>query len=372
MTSTTGATRIFVHCGLPKTGTSYLQSICSRSEGALAAQGLALLPREGTTAFQVMLDVRGELSPELDPPEVFGALDRLCADVAAVTTPRALLSQELFSLASTDEAGRLVAALDGEVHLVVTVRDLARQLPSLWQQQVKARGVTSYDDFLARVTGDDSGAPRGYDLRAVLEQWRPHVPPERVHVVTVPRPGSATGLLTRFCEVVGVDPETLDTSEPAENLSLGMVQAELLRRVNVALGDRLPHARAGYRGPGKRFLAETVLIQQEGPAPRLPERVRPWVVEQSRLVVEELRSRPYDVVGDLDDLVPDPGAFAGEDVEVSDADLVDAAAEALATILTLRAEDRARQRKRARRRDTHQQEESVLRRLRRRLPRPGN
>ena len=53
--------------GLPKTGTSYLQSICARSEHALAEQGLALLPREGTTAFQVMLDVRGELRPELRP-----------------------------------------------------------------------------------------------------------------------------------------------------------------------------------------------------------------------------------------------------------------------------------------------------------------
>src|SRR3954454_8502611 len=122
---------VHVHVGLPKTGTSYLQSIFARSEKILAEQGLSLVPREGTTAFQVMLDVREEMTPELDAPEMFGALERLSRDVAEVDTPRALLSQELFSLASTEQAGRLVAALgDAEVHVVITVRDLAAQLPS--------------------------------------------------------------------------------------------------------------------------------------------------------------------------------------------------------------------------------------------------
>jgi hypothetical protein len=336
-------TRVFVHIGLPKTGTSYLQSVCARSEEALADQGLALLPRAGTTAFRVMLDVRDELRPELDPPEHFGALDRLAVEVRAEALPRSLVSQELLSLADADQVGRLVAALaPAEVHVVLTVRDLARQLPSLWQQQVKARGVSSFDAFLDRVTGEDSGSVRGYDVLAVLDQWRAHLPPERVHVVTVPRPGSADGLPTRFCRVLGIDPGSLDTTDVEGNVSLGMTQAELLRRVNLALGDRLPHARAGYRGPGKRFLAETILIQQEGAPPRLPLRVRPWVEERSRQVVASLRAEPYDVVGDLEELVPDPSAFVADIGEVDDAALLDAATEALAAVLVARAERRRR------------------------------
>ena len=156
------------------------------------------------------------------------------------------------------------------------------------------------------------------------------------------------------------------------NPSIGQVQAELLRRVNVALGDRLPHVRAGYRGPGKRFLAETILIQQEGKALQLPERTRPWVEERSHLLVEELRAGGYDVVGDLGDLVPEPGSFVDQP-EVGADELVDAAAEALAAVLVARSEDRA-ERTRLRRRLADQRRrlqelegESVLRRLRRRL-----
>jgi hypothetical protein len=339
-------TQVFVHIGLPKTGTSLLQSAFARSEEALRRQGLALLPCEETTAFQVMLDLRDELRPELDPPESYGAVDRLVQQVTEEHLPRVLVSQELLSLATAEQAGRLVAALgDAEVHLVLTVRDLARQLPSLWQQQVKARGVTSFDGFLDRVMDDGSGAVRGYDVLAVLEQWRTHVPPERTHVVTVPRPGSAGGLPARFCRVLGVDPATVDISGGHPNRSLGLTQAELLRRVNVALGPRLPHARAGYRGPGKRFLAETILIQQGGVPPRLPQRVRPWVEKRSRQVVEELGARPFDVVGDLDELVPDPAAFASAEAPVTEAELLDAATEALAAVLVDRAENPRRRRR---------------------------
>ena len=38
-------------------------------------------------------------------------------------------------------------------------------------------------------------------------------------------------------------------------------------------------------------------------------RLRPWVEERSRVVVDTLRSAPYDVVGDLDELTPDASAF---------------------------------------------------------------
>ena len=334
----------FVHVGLPKTGTSYLQSVLERSRGALADQGVTVLPIS-TTAFTVMLDLRGQLRRDLDPPEAFEALDRLAEDAASAPGERALMTQELLSLCSTAQATRLVESLPGhEVHLVVTVRDLATQLPSLWQQHMKARGVTPFAAFVDRVTSGGSGDDAaGFDLLGVLEQWRGVVPPERVHVVTFPRPGAApTLLLERFCQVIGVDPDPLDTSRSRSNPSIGMVQAELLRRVNLALGSRLPHPRAGYRGPGKKFLAETILIKQEGRPPRLPVRTRAWVEERSQALVEALRSGGYDVVGDLDELLPDDSAFDDQLDEVTDAELVDAATQALAEVLVDRHEGKAK------------------------------
>ena len=112
--------------------------------------------------------------------------------------------------------------------------------------------MTSFDAFLDRVTSDGSGAARGFDLPAVLEQWRGVVPPERSHVVTVPRPGSAHRTARRGSATSsGSTPARSTTRRSSDNRSLGLTQAELLRRVNLALGERLPHARAGYRGPGK-------------------------------------------------------------------------------------------------------------------------
>jgi hypothetical protein len=142
--------------------------------------------------------------------------------------------------------------------------------------------------------------------------------------------------------VVGVDPATLDVQSGYANSSLGAVQAELLRRVNVALGDRLPHSRAGYRGPGRIFLAETILARQEGHPPRLPLTARPWIEERSRELVEELRTGGYRLVGDLDELVPEESAFEETPTVVTEADVAESAAQALAEILVARSKDRTR------------------------------
>lgn len=339
----TAPRRCYVHIGLPKTGTSYLQSIFWRSGVALAEQDLAMLPASKSTTFYLMLAIRGRLREGMDPPVAFTALDTFRQEAAEARFSRALVTQELLSAATSKQVGTLLGALDGyEVHLVVTVRDLATQIPSAWQQMVKARGVTPYGDYLENFTGGNRGGrpPRTYDLHGVLDRWGSHVPPGRVHIVTVPRRGTPAGvLLQRFCTVLKVDPGRLDTETNIANTSLGLVQAELLRRTNVALGDRLPHPRAGYRRQGKGFLAGKVLRPQGGEPLRLPLHMADWCTESSRSIVERLANGGYDVVGDLDDLIPDASAFTRDDQEVSDAQVAQAAAAALASILVLRADE---------------------------------
>lgn len=337
----TAPRRCYIHIGPPKTGTSYLQSIFWRSGAALAEQDLAMLPASKSTTFYLMLAIRGRLRAGMDPPVAFTALDRFRREAAEARFSRALVTQELLSAATSKQVGTLLDALDGyEVHLVVTVRDLATQIPSAWQQMVKARGVTAYADYLENFMGRNRAGrpPRTYDLHGLLDRWGSHVPPERIHIVTVPKRGTPAGvLLQRFCTVLGVDPARLDTETNSANTSLGLVQAELLRRTNVALGDRLPHARAGYRRQGKGFLAGEVLRPQGGEPLRLPQHMADWCTEASRSIVERLANGDYDVVGDLDDLIPDASAFTNDDQEVSDTQVARAAAAALASILVIRA-----------------------------------
>lgn len=334
----------FLHVGLPKTGTSYLQSILWQSRPALAARGLGLVPGQRGAPFQLVLAVCDALSPDMDPPRAFSALDRLQEEVATAGWNRTLTSQELLGAADPSQIAPLLEAFAGyETHVIVTVRDLASFLPSAWQQHVKARGVLPYETYLDEFAapGDEIPHP-AYDLRGVLDRWSTSVPPERMHIVTVPKRGTSDlVLLERFCQVLGVDPTDMNTEAPASNASLGKVQAELLRRVNVELGDRLPHPRAGYREQGKGFLADMVLGPQRGAPARLPHRMADWCEQASQSMIARLSSSGFDIIGDLSDLVPDRSSFTDDSSDVSDRDIASAATSALADVLAHRSADAA-------------------------------
>lgn len=333
--------RCYIHVGLPKTGTSFLQSILFESQQALAQQDLSMLPARSGAAFNLHLDMRGQLRRGMDPPRAFTAMDRLPRQAARVPTSRALITQELFAGAPPDAIARLVGQLPGwEIHVVVTLRDLGRALPSAWQQRIKARNVESYDEFLTAARDRTSLAKPfwgHHDPLDVLARWQTVVPAERIHLVTVPEPGAPSGLLLeRFCSVFEIDPTSLSTSSVRANTSLGLVQAELLRRVNVALGDRLPHPRAGYRRVGKVYLARRILSPQLGTPPLLPATFATWAGDLSQEWVTALRTGGYDVVGDLDDLIPRPGCFSDQEQVVSDAAVADSAVRALASMIDMR------------------------------------
>ncbi|CAA9365396.1 MAG: hypothetical protein AVDCRST_MAG72-2669 [uncultured Nocardioidaceae bacterium] len=332
----TAARRCYLHVGLPKTGTSYLQDIFAQSRAALADQGVSMLLGSTADTFHLALSVLDELSPEMDPPRAFRALDRFREALAGLSSPTALLSQELLGAAQPHQAARLLDALGGyQPHVVVTARDLARYIPSAWQQQVKQRGLTSYEQYLGDFTDPAKGAHYpAYDLIGVLERWRECVAPDRIHVVTLPPSGAPSAvLLERFCAVLDVDPSAMDQETERRNDSLGMVQAELLRRVNVALGDRLPHPRAGYREQGKSFLGQTILAAQPGEPARLPRRLEQWCVDASQDLADRLAGGGYHIVGDLGDLAPDPDAFTDDDRGVGDDAVARVATTALAEIL---------------------------------------
>jgi hypothetical protein len=334
----------FLHVGLPKTGTSYLQSIMWQSREALAAHGLGLVPSKRGAPFQLMLAVCDQLSAEMDPPRAFTALRRFRQEVAQSGWTRTLTSQELLGAAEPPQIAALLEALaDDETHVIVTVRDLAGFLPSAWQQHVKARGVLPFETYLDEFAASGNEIPHpAYDLRGVLDRWGALVPPERIHVVTVPRRGTPEQvLLERFCRVLDVDPTALNTEMPTPNASLGLVQAELLRRVNVELGDRLPHPRAGYREQGKVFLAGTVLSAQRGTVARLPHRMAGWCDQASQAMIARLSVSGFDIVGDLADLVPDASAFTDDRQAASDQEIAAAATSALADVLAQRSADAA-------------------------------
>ena len=334
--------RCYIHVGLPKSGTSYLQSVFRHSDESVAAQGLDLLPRTWIGRRYLTVALRDRLNPETDPPKAFGVLEQLREEALAATGSRALISQEILGALLPDQIARLLDAVPGyEIHVIVTVRDLARTLPSAWQQETQARSVTGLADFVAEFSNYEQRAynfHRRRVLQSVLDRWEHHVPPDRVHVVTVPpRSADPMTLLSRFCALLEIDPTTLDVAASRPNTSLGVVQAELMRRVNAAVGDRLTHPRGEYDEHAKKFLAKQVLQSQGGRPARLPDSTFEWCVQASEAVIDRLGTGGYHVVGDLEDLRPDPEAFTSAGEAVTDGELVEAAVEAIAALLVDRA-----------------------------------
>ena len=114
--------------------------------------------------------------------------------------------------------------LPAEVHIVLTVRDMATLLPAEWQETVKHRNARGWEDWLADVIDRESPDPdrrrfwfwRVHGTLAILDIWSRHLPAEHVHVITTPPRGSDSGLLwQRFASLLGIDPGSVTYPAPA-------------------------------------------------------------------------------------------------------------------------------------------------------------
>ena len=205
-----------------------------------------LLPLERfADHYLASLDVRGLSGRKEHPPRAVGIWDRLVEEARA-WPGTTLVSHELFASATADQAARAIASFgdDTEVHVVLTARDLVRQIPAEWQEHVKHRSTKTLPDFVDDLREDVEGTSwfwRVQDFADVVDRWGRTLPASRVHVVTVPAAGADPGTLwDRFATLLGLDPASFDTKQSRANTSLGVEQAELLRRVNAELGDRVP------------------------------------------------------------------------------------------------------------------------------------
>jgi hypothetical protein len=326
------ADRVFVHIGLPKTGTTYLQRVLWDNRDLVRRDGV-LLPGVGHREhLWAALDLQERKNLRRRNPRAAGAWSRL-RDELAEATGTGLITHEFFRGASREQAERLVADLaPAEVHVVVTARHAAGMLAAGWQEMVKNGGTARLDEIPHRTGAGSEFSWRTWDLRGVLKRWGDVVPPERVHVLPMPRKGEPADRHWRnFAGVIGLTSD-YPLPERAANQSLGVVQVELLRRVNSEL--------EGFRGPTDRgrwirgYLAEEKLAGQPGEPFGLDDDLVADCRQRSERAVRLIRRRGYDVVGDLDALlVPDELPVQRLVSSVSDAELVDAAGNLVAVML---------------------------------------
>ena len=307
------ADRVILHVGAPKTGTSFLQDRLFHNPEVLAAQGIRYPGDRADAQFLAALDLMQLTWGGLEK-QAGGAWDRLAEGVRG-WSGTAIVSHEILGYASRSHVARALESLaapggDTEVHVVVSVRDLARQIPAEWQENVKHRRRVTYGEFLEEIRDPDRASTLAswfwgvQEVPEILDRWGGSLPPEQVHVVTVPHPGAPRDLLwERFMGVLGIEPTSLVEGTDRENPSLGVPEVALVRRLNERLKDVVPNER--YRQFVREYLVHQTLSRGQTSARlSVPPEVYAWADELSRSWRDILTARGYDVVGDLDELVP--------------------------------------------------------------------
>jgi hypothetical protein len=333
--------RVLVHVGAPKTGTSFVQDVLWLNRESLAEQGILYPADRFDEHFLAALDLMEMPWGGLETQAV-GAWDRLAERVRG-WSGTAIVSHEILATASKHQVRRAIESFgDAEVHVVLSARDLVRQIPAEWQENVKHRRTVSYHAFLDKITdprrtGELASWFWGVqEVPDVLDRWGSTLPPEQVHLVTVPKPGAPRDLLwQRFASVLGLDAAALAPETTRANPSMGVPETALVRRVNERVNGVLPNQ--DYRELVRELLAHRTLSQRrDSPRLGLPPEVRAWAVDLSETWIRLLAERGYDVAGSLEELRPDPvpaGPAVFADPDHPDEDAV--AEAAMTSIVTL-------------------------------------
>ncbi|MCW2737120.1 hypothetical protein [Nocardioides sp.] len=338
--------RVLLHVGCPKTGTSYLQDVLFRNQEILREHDI-LYPADRFDAhFLAALDLMTLPWGGLET-EAVGAWDRLAEQVRE-WHGTAIISHEIFARATPTQVERALASLgDAEVHLVLSVRDLVRQIPAEWQENVKHRSHITYARFLQAVRDPARESKIGswfwavQEIPDILDRWGASLPADRVHLVTVPPSGSDRGeLWRRFSRTFGLDDLPLDLTAERENPSLGVPETSLLRTINQRVTSIL--APPDYRPLVRELLAHQTLSRGVASARLgLAPDDHAWAQGLSRSWVRLLAERGHDVAGSLDDLLgPDLGPFADPDTASAE-ELLPPALDAISALLVEAARLRA-------------------------------
>lgn len=337
------AERVVLHIGAMKSGTTYIQDRLNANAEALARHGI-LVPRRQVLAVLDALGA-GQVGNEGSWRELVQQAEAFDGTV--------VVSMEFLGPAKPENIRKVLSSFSGsDVDVVMTVRDLNRNIPAMWQETVQNYRTWTWESHVSQVRrpvrGPGAGPGKNFwrqqDFGKIARSWIDLVGRDRFTIVTLPPPGAGPEILwERFCEAVGMDPAWA-APVPRSNEALGAASALVLRRVNEALSEReLPwkvYSQLVKFGVAKRGLASRK--SQESAigfvAPR-------WIKRRSRALVQELAQLQVRVIGDLADLEPidvpgvDPGTVSLEEQ-------LDAAVAAVAETVVLWAEDRARRSRR--------------------------
>jgi hypothetical protein len=318
-----------VHIGPPKTGTTALQGALHRNRRVILAQGVRYAgpSRHARRAAEALV---GRRRPDRDAPPPIERWQELAAEVREAGDARVIVSSEFLAGATEDQIRRLVDDLGPSgLHVVVTLRPLAKIIPSHWQQLIQTGLTISLDDLVHLLLDPSPGSSakqfwwrHRHDL--LIERWAGVVGIDNVTAVVVDERDHDL-LLRSFEHLLSLRPGSLSADEELVNRSLTAPEAVAYRSFNLsyrAAGlSRRTYRRVMYKG-GRRAIRARVPPPDEGRV-ALPGWAAPRIAEIAADVIAGIAASGVRIVGgDLTNLrvvpVPLPVADGAADLVPSE------------------------------------------------------
>lgn len=329
---------VFLHVGCRKTGTSHLQFGLQRAPRRVLKAGVAQpLGDRGGIMRGLLLPLRAVTEGDVARGEQ--AVARLAEGIRRSEHPRHLITLEALAELPVEATSVLVDGLsDFDTRLIITARSWAHTIPSEWQQRVKTRYTGEYVEYAEAIRDADGQGPelaaeaatfrRRQDIADVARRWRAADPDLPVSVILVPPLGAeGVTLVDAFCQLIGIPPRALAEPQRITNESLSHADAELLRQINIALGDRLPDVRGDYRASVRRWIVADSMMKRLRTKIRLPRDLEPWCEEESTRQLAELEELGAEIIGERQHYVSPK--LSGEDFVPAPAEEVVASAAAV-------------------------------------------
>jgi hypothetical protein len=303
---------VLLHIGPHKTGTTALQSGAASRRPQLEAEGVTYPLHKGRDHHSAAaMAVGGRKWGWVDRGGHYVPEERWTSLVEEVEAApdRVFLSSEFFAEISGERLDRVIDDLGrSRVHVAVTLRPLAKIVPSFWQQSLKSGSTRTYDAYLEGILtpGTTAKAAETFfskqDHGAVVERWAAAVGPANLTVVVLD--DQKRDMLPRTFEgLLGLSQGLLDPPEGARtNRSMTSAECEVLRRVNEHVRDQ------NIQWPDYsdivRYGAVTRMVEGRRPGPDEPALVTPrWALERTAELGEEaaerIKASGVNVIGDL-------------------------------------------------------------------------
>lgn len=317
---------ILLHIGVHKTGTTTIQDAFAQNRSLLPALGVSY-PGTGqahrliaSSAMNRRLGWRPGGSPPPDP-KLWQQFVKDAKKFPGIT----VCSSEFFAESTAQQAQQIIDRIGRDnVHVVITLRNFAKILPSAWQQILKSGYEFGYVHWLNNVLGSDQLEPKSevfwnrHRHDEVVTRWANIVGRERVTVVVVDD-NDRESIFRDFENLSGLPAGTLLKNRSASlNRSLTLAEAELLRRLNEAVGGGKgwkPYSDEVHDGLIKGMVEGRIPDATE-PRLQTPQWALDQAAEYAAKYVDAIRVSGVNVMGDLNVL----SAHLTGPAEVNDAD----------------------------------------------------